>query len=242
MDNIATVQTKTVEVCDADYMGEYKLYHLFNYFTNIATENAMKINMWNKDMIHQYGWVVAKQTLTLDCPMKIDDILEVSTIVDKGTFVAFPRYYFIKKDGQEIGRCSSIWTLIDIQNRRIVAPKKVGIKIPEVHHSLRLETPKTIQIDIPLHFVVKRQVLYSDVDTNQHMNNARYIEWVLDILDYQIHQQSFIQEISINYKKEIRPLEYVDLYLGQSENRYIIEGKNENQESYFIIELYFHNR
>ncbi len=242
MENMITSQIKKIEVCDADYMGEYKLYHLFNHFTNIATENAMKINMWNKDMFYQYGWVIAKQTLTLHQPIKIDDVLELSTVIAKGSFVAFPRYYFIKKDGKEIGRCSSIWTLIDIKNRRIVSPKKIGINIPEVQHSFHLDTPKTISLDLPLHCVMKRQVLYSDIDTNQHMNNARYIEWALDTIDYQVYKKYFIKELSIHYKKEIRPLEFVKLYLGQDENRYIIEGQNENQESCFIIEIYFDKR
>ncbi|MCI9049379.1 MAG: hypothetical protein HFF37_03150 [Coprobacillus sp.] len=242
MENMITSQIKKIEVCDADYMGEYKLYHLFNHFTNIATENAMKINMWNKDMFYQYGWVIAKQTLTLHQPIKIDDVLELSTVIAKGSFVAFPRYYFIKKDGKEIGRCSSIWTLIDIKKRRIVSPKKIGINIPEVQHYFHLDTPKTISLDLPLHCVMKRQVLYSDIDTNQHMNNARYIEWALDTIDYQVYKKYFIKELSIHYKKEIRPLEFVKLYLGQDENRYIIEGQNENQESCFIIEIYFDKR
>ena len=102
MENMITSQIKKIEVCDADYMGEYKLYHLFNHFTNIATENAMKINMWNKDMFYQYGWVIAKQTLTLHQPIKIDDVLELSTVIAEGSFVAFPRYYFIKKDGKSL--------------------------------------------------------------------------------------------------------------------------------------------
>lgn len=242
MDNIITKEMKTVEISEVDYMRQYQLCHLFNRFATIATDNAIKLGMWNESMFNHYGWVVAKQTLTLDEPIMMDDTIELSTIVARGSFVAFPRYYFIKKNGQEIGRCSSVWTLIDIQNRRIVSPKRIGISIPEITHEIHLETPKTIQTDIALDFVMKRQVLYSDVDTNQHMNNTRYIQWSFDIIDYQIHEKCFVKEISINYKKEIRPLEYVELYLGKEDFRYVVEGRNANGDIYFTIEIYFVNR
>ena len=54
------------------------------------------------------------------------------------------------------------------------------------------------------------------------MNNARYIEWALDTIDYQVYKKYFIKELSIHYKKEIRPLEFVKLYLGQDENLSLI--------------------
>jgi len=241
MEDIVTSEIKVIEICDVDYMGQYQLSHLFNRFTTIATKNAVQLGMWDETMFNHYGWVVAKQTLTLDQPIMVGDTIELSTMVAKGSFVAFPRYYFIKKDGQNIGRCSSVWTLIDIQKRRIVSPQRIGIHVPEIHHDIHLETPKTIQLDIPLHFVMKRQVLYSDVDTNQHMNNTRYIQWAFDVIDYDIHEKCFAYEISINYKKEIRPMQFVELYLGENEDRYIIEGRNE-EDVYFTIEVYFKRR
>lgn len=242
MESMKTSEIKTIEISDVDYMGDYQLCHLFNRFATIATKNAIQLGMWNPSMIEQYGWVVAKQTLTLDQPIKLDDVIEISTIIDKGSFVAFPRYYFIHKDGKEIGRCSSIWTLIDIQNRRIVSPKKIGITIPDIHHDIHLPTPINIDDQIELDFKIKRQVLYSDVDTNQHMNNTRYIQWALDIIDYDIHKENFIKEISINYKKEIRPLEFVNMYVGHIDNKYIVEGKSDEGDVYFVIEIYFVKR
>lgn len=241
MKDFITTEMKEIEICDVDYMGEYQLWHLFNRLTTIATSNVIKLDMWNETMFHDYGWVVAKQTLTLDQPIMLNDHIELSTLIAKGSFVAFPRYYFIKKDGKEIGRCSSVWTLIDIQNRRIVSPQRIGIHIPVIQHDFHLETPKTIQLDIPLQFIMKRQVLYSDVDTNQHMNNTRYIQWAFDIIDYQVHEKNYVKEISINYKKEIRPLQYVELYLGHENNRYIVEGKD-SDNIYFTIEIYFSKR
>ena len=237
MDQLITKQKYSIDVSQVDFMGRYQLCYLFQDFADIATFNAEKLGMWSQDMMDQYGWIIAKQTLKLDQPIMLNDEIEIRTTIDNGSFVAFPRYYFLYKDNKEIGRCSSTWTVIDIQKRRIVSPKRIGIQVPKVFHDIHLDTPKTICIDIPMTYICDRQVLYSDVDTNQHMNNTRYIQWAFDILDYNIHKDYFVHEISINYKKEIRPLQYVSLYLGHQDSRYIIEGRN-NDDVYFVIELY----
>lgn len=238
MDKLFVKETRQIEICDVDYKGQYRLCHMFNRFAEVATQGAVQLGMWNQDMYDRYGWVVAKQTLKLTQPIRYKDTIEIVTTVGKGTFVTFPRYYFIKKDGEVIGECSSIWTLIDLKNRRIVPLKRVGIDIPEITHDICLELPQTIQIDLPMNYICQRQVLYSDVDINQHMNNTRYIQWAFDIIDYHVHENDYVSEISINYKKEIRPLEYVDLYLGYDGKRYIVEGKNK-EDIFFTIEILF---
>ncbi|WP_028042043.1 acyl-[acyl-carrier-protein] thioesterase [Candidatus Stoquefichus massiliensis] len=242
MKNLRTYETKQIEICEVDYMGQYQLCHLLNRFSEIATINAKELGMWNEEMMKQYGWVVAKQSLHLDEPIYYKDMIELSTIINNGSFVAFPRYYFIKKNKKEIGHCSSIWTLINIQKRRIVSPKKIGIMMPEVLHDIYLDEPQSININIPMDYKTTRQVLYSDVDTNQHMNNTRYVQWALDIIDYQIHKDFFISDLNIQYKKEIRPLENVELYLGQDKTRYIVEGRGNQGIIYFTIEIYFNKR
>lgn len=236
-----TKEKRNIEICEVDYMEQYQFCHLFNRFAELATKNAQHLGLWNESMMNKYGWVVVKQSLHLNKPIYYKDRIELSTTVSNGTFVSFPRYYFIKKDDEQIGYCSSIWTLLDIQKRKIISPKRIGICVPEITHHIFLEAPKRIEMDIPMKYIETRQVRYSDVDINQHMNNTRYIQWAFDIIDYQIHQHYFVEDITIEYKKEIRPLENVELYLGNQDLRYIIEGRNK-EEVYFTIEICFLER
>lgn len=235
-------ETFSVEVGEVDYMGEYQLCHLFNRFSKIATNSAKDIGLWNPEMLNQYGWVVAKQSLHLNQPICQRDIIELSTTVGKNTLVTFPRFYFLNKDQKQIGYCSSIWTLIDITSRRIVSPKKIGLQVPVIEEDNPFDAPLNIDIDIPMQYITTRQVLYSDVDTNQHMNNTRYIQWSLDLIDFHIHKEYYLSDLSIQYRKEIRPLEQVYLYLAHQNNRYIIEGRNQEDEAYFTLEIYFEKR
>lgn len=239
MENMISKQTKKIEICEVDYANHYKIYHMFTTFAELATENGGKIGLWTDEMKGKYGWVIAKQTLTLKEPVRVDDIIEFSTIIGNGSSAIFPRYYFIKKEGREVGVCSAIWTLLDLTRRRIVIPSRVGLTVPVVKHDFKLDTPKSIDFDGELNHVMTRKVLYSDVDLNQHMNNARYIDWALDLIDLEVHRTHFINEVTIHYKKEILPLAQVELYMGQNENRYVVEGRNQEGEVHFLIEIQF---
>lgn len=242
MEDLMTYETRQIEISDIDYMGDYRIAHLLNRFSCIATENAQKLGLWNDKMRDQFGWVVAKQTLHLEKPIHHRDLIELSTIVQNGTMVTFPRYYFIKKEGQVIGHCSSIWTLIDIHKRRIIAPRRVGINVPFVEHEFFLEEPQAIEMNLDMKEIMTRKVLYSDVDTNQHMNNTRYIEWAYDAIDINIHRDYFVSDLTIQYKKEIMPMEDVVIFVGERTQRYIVEGRNQDNDVYFTIEIIFKNR
>lgn len=224
-----------------DYSGNYKLSTLFTTLATLATQNAMEIGMWNEDMRSSYGWVVAKQTMKLEEPIRVDDCIEITTCIDKGSFVTFPRNYYIKKEERIVGTVSAIWTLIDIEKRNIVAPKRVGLVVPDIKCDMPLDTPKTVKEDIELELVSQRKVMYSDLDVNQHMNNARYLEWACDLIDLDLYREYYIKEASINYKKEIKPASIVNLYIGKNTDRFIIKGVVE-EETAFILELFFCKR
>ena len=104
-----------------------------------------------------------------------------------------------------------------------------------------METPKTIKEDIEMELVSQRKVMYSDLDVNQHMNNARYLEWACDLVDLDFYKTKYIKELSINYRKEIKPASLVDLYVGKNADKYIIKGVVENEMA-FIVEMLFDNR
>lgn len=236
-----TIIRKKLDFNDVDYAGNYKLTALFSTLAMLATKNAIEIGMWNEDMRTQYGWVVAKQTMKLEEPIRVDDVIEISTCVDKGSFVAFPRNYYIKKEERLVGTISAIWTLIDIEKRNIVAPKRVGLIVPDIKCEMPLDTPKTVKEDIELELICQRKVMYSDLDVNQHMNNARYLEWACDLIDLDLYKDHYIKEVSINYKKEIKPAAYVNLFIGKNADKFIIKGESEDEIA-FILELFFCKR
>lgn len=214
---------------DVDYSGTLKLNHLLDHFSNIATTHAIKIGVWSQNMVEHYGWILAKMHLEIKQPIKTGNY-ELETYPGQASKVIFPRYYRVLQDNQCVVEASSIWTLLDLQKRRITMPSRVGIQFPEVkslEHEVAL--PQDLPTDIPYCFSMSRTVLYGDVDTNQHMNNARYIEWACDLVDYDYFKDHFIDVIDIFFKHEIEPHSLVELYYYQEEDTFYIKGVCKNQ-------------
>lgn len=237
MNKYASKIEKTIDLSEVDFKGEYRINLLMNEFTRVATQNAEALNMWHEDMYGKYGWVVAKQSLTLNEPICLNDSIEIETMPGKGSFVSFPRYYFIYKNNRKIGECSSLWTLIDLNKRMIVSPKKLGLAFPSIDHDIKLSLPKVNTSD-QLEYVTSRKVVYEDIDTNGHMNNTRHICWGMDLIDIDYHKSHTLNTLSIQYKKEIPPESVVDLYLFKENNHYVLEGRI-NNETYYTLELLF---
>ena len=182
--------------------------------------------MWKEELKGQYGWILSKQTLKLKRPIKMEEEIEIVTRAKGGTRVQFERTYDIICQNETIGGIYSLWTLIDINKRRIVRPQRVGLELPEIeeYHSY-VENYEPVIKSIETKKVMTRQVLYNDIDVNQHMNNTKYIEWALDLLPYHDFQNYYIEQISMYYKKEIVPLTFVDLFYGKDNDDFKVEFK-----------------
>jgi acyl-ACP thioesterase len=75
---------------------------------------------------------------------------------------------------------------------------------------------------------------YSDIDINEHLNNAKYIDYIMDCFSLKLHKKYNISSIQIDYLHEALPGEIIQLYTdtaGLKDNFVYIEGINENTSS-----------
>lgn len=230
MKNLETKLEKKVIYQETDYLCQYKISHLLSQMADLATINAVAIGMWDESYKGKYGWILTKQTLKLKRPILMEEDIVIKTRAKGGSRVQFVRTYDVECQNEKIGGACSLWTLIDLENRRIVRPQQMGIELPEIiDYESYVEKFEPVINDIETKKVKERQVLYNDVDVNQHMNNAKYIEWALDFIPYELHREYFIEQLSMHFKKEIAPLTMVDIYYGQRDNQMKVEFKIDGQ-------------
>jgi hypothetical protein len=58
----------------------------------------------------------------------------------------------------------------------------------------------------------ERTAAYSDIDFNGHMNNARYVQWIQDILEPGALAQAQTMRLDINYLNEVKAGETLELW------------------------------
>ena len=211
---------------DIDYSGVLKLSCLLEICSNIATAHAIELGVWSDDLIGDYGWILAKMHIEINKPVHFSNV-ELLTYPGIPSKVIYPRYYQLVSGDEILVKASSIWTLLDLKKRRITIPKRAGINFPVFDDPIDVvDLPEDIDSEnIPYQYVETRKVQFSDVDTNQHMNNARYIEWACDLMDYSYFKTHYISMVDIFFKHEIVPSSLVDLYFyKKDEDIFYIKG------------------
>ena len=205
MKNEESLITKKITYQESDFVGYYRLANLFSTLSDLATKNGRLTGIWQEELEGRYGWILTKQTIKLFRPIKINEEVTFTTRAGKSSRIKFTRLYDIfDSHGICIGGVYSTWTFIDIQKRKIIRPEIVGVNIPEIEeHKHAVEKYEEIKNTVDLELVAERVVSYSDLDINQHMNNYRYLEWALDVMDCKLFNTYYISEASVNFKKEM---------------------------------------
>lgn len=231
MKNEETVLQKVVQYQEVDFCGTYKIANLLSTLSDLATQNAIEIGIWKEELAKKYGWILIKQTIKMKRPIRLGEEIHMSTRAGKSSKIQFVRQYDIyTQDKEVIGGVYSVWALIDIESRSIERPDKLSIKIPIIeeypHYVEKYERMETIETT----YIMTRQVLYSDLDINHHMNNCRYIEWAIDTLDYQVFKEYYISKMSMHFKKEITANTKIRIYYGKEGHCFKVVMKSEDDQ------------
>lgn len=147
-------------------------------------------------------------------------------------------------DGQPLVEATSSWLVINVDTRRIV--RELPFNGDEsICLDNAVETPCD-KVQMPRGVVPEPAgthiVSYSDVDLNGHANNAMYIVWAMDAVDYDVTSTRPLKELKINFNHETRPGEAIQISRVRFDYGdgagYLVEGKSGDRQA-FCAELLF---
>lgn len=217
----------------------------FDLAQNMAVLGAMQLGFGEKELGPSgIAWVLARMEVKFLRDVSQHEKIEMQTW-HKGLHGPFfiRDYRFLGEDGMASVVSSSSWILMDIAERRAVRPEH----FPKCVSTTAQCTEEAID-HIPgkvvpprgeaMEKVGEKRVDYSDVDTNQHANNAKYIVWAMDCLPGNLTANRKVSEVSINFNREARPEETVSLYHVASGDTHYVEGRIADTQI-FIVRFIF---
>lgn len=206
--------TKEYEInyYDVDYKKRLLLSSLMKYLGDIAVLNSEECGMdldymWE----NKIAWVLYKWDITIERYPKFGEKIDITTIPCAfRKFYACRKYYMEDKENK-IMDANSIWFLIDIDKRKpIHIPENMydGFGITKEDNDItNIDKIKPMtHVDYEKSFDVR----YSDIDTNRHVNNVKYVEWALEtvpletILNYRLYNIKEVYEKETTYGEVIR--------------------------------------
>lgn len=224
-----------VELSDVDFKKNLKLSTLFSYFQDVASDAAANLGAGVDRLQSSHGlaWILMRIRVDITrLPTWGEDII-IETWPLKPGRLEFERDYLVKDDnGEVIIRSISSWVIMDLEERKLKRSESIGLTYPENIEERAIDGKlERLRKHGPLELVYKRMIGYSDVDFNGHLNNSKYVDFLLDCFTMDDHMNSSIKRLDVNFVNEVLPGETILLYKDTSkkdENRYYIEGMNEN--------------
>lgn len=199
---------------DVDDHYELKVSTIFKYLQQVSTNHAELLGIGMKDTADKgMFWVITRMKVVIHKMPRMLETLTVTTHPGEMRLFIFPRLYEIyNEQGELVISASSTWVLLDAVTHKIkMKPFDDGFTIPSDLLKEDLPLPEKIRIE-DTELVDERKVRYSDIDLNGHLNNTKYIEYIIDTHDINFYNKYYVNSIEINYEKEIRNNEIVKLY------------------------------
>jgi len=108
-------------------------------------------------------------------------------------------------DGKLIGMASSTWFVVDIEEKKICRLDEYfkGYNYNNIDYALERK-PNRIKPFEEGEQEIDFQAKYSDLDINGHVNNVRYVDYMLDIFPADFRLSHDIHEIEMNFLKEAK--------------------------------------
>lgn len=226
---------------DVDQFLELKLPSFFRMMQDIATEDAEVLDIGKRQTIDKgLFWVITRVELEVIRMPKYLEKTKLTTYPGDDMRFIFPRYFLLEDlNGNPLIRVSSVWMVLRRDNHQPALNPFEGRKFPQEHLEGELSLPKKCSGEAT-NLLEHRKVRYSDVDLNGHLNNTKYIDYIVDIHDSDFYKKNRIKHFLINYERELQDNNVLDLY-SNNENPEAIKGEI-NGNTAFTVNIVYDNR
>lgn len=190
---------------ETDVSGQISLGKLVDLLMLASYDQGKALGMSEEKLNEQgYGWVITQHLLEINRLPKRDEQITLET---KAT--AYNRYFCYRDfaiydlAGELLAKMYTAFVLLDLKTRKIsrITEAVIAPFAPEAIKTIeRLPSPgKLTTVDAKKEY----QVRFWDIDTNHHVNNVHYIEWMLDALDADFLLNYEPVALNIKYEHEL---------------------------------------
>ena len=205
-------KTFTVSAYDADRFQRLKPSRLLGFMQEAAGDHSTLLGA-GKDALCEKAlfWAVLRHKLQITRLPSVGESVTVETWPMPTTRSAYPRSAIgYDRSGNELFRGISLWGLMSADARSLVLPGKSGVIVNGILRGNELAVPGS-QAPLALKNQLSRQVQFTELDENGHMNNCRYLDWASDLLPSQFHENHPLQGFSVRYLSEAKEREILNL-------------------------------
>ena len=201
-------ETVKVRYSELDCTMTLKPSSLFHFFQDLASDNAENLGFGYSFIIKKnLAWFLLKYRMEfIDYPENIFDLTIKTQPRGYNKLFAF-RNFMVKHQDKLIARASSAWGLIDLETKSMANVQNVLEGNPNISPYVKGEDDleyqkikKVERVDFSKEFIVR----FDELDVNQHVNNANYISYALEPLDFEFRKNHKLKTLDMLFKHELK--------------------------------------
>jgi medium-chain acyl-[acyl-carrier-protein] hydrolase len=166
-------------------------------------------------------WVLTRFALTVFALPEMGDEVTVETWVSDRTsgVRAYRDFRMLDAAGHVLAEAATLWLLLDLNTRRLVRLPESVLQI-RYADSVGADAVDAVPLIAPATQTAPEEfkIRWGDLDENNHANNLRYIEWVLDAVPFETRRDASLASLDIQFQNEGLPGETVLSAVDQSDD------------------------
>jgi acyl-ACP thioesterase len=185
----------------------------------------------------QYFWVLSRLSIQMEKYPRWRERIKIRTwLTGIGRLFALRHFSIADSEGNILGTAKSAWLVLDLKRRK---PQRIE---PVFKHILHLfddlpppQEPEKLPLLVRPKIEKTYTVPYSDIDMHHHVNNTKYIEWILDSYAFEMHRKCHVHTFEINFLAESSYGDDISIHtepLGDAPSTFLhsVFRKNDNRE------------
>lgn len=215
---------------EVDGNRKLRLFNLENYLLEIAGRVADELHYGITSLLPMgLTWILTRLSVEMyELPTHCDHV-RFETWIESNVHMLSTRNFRIYSGDRLIGRCKSVWAILDLTKREIVNIFDTPMFADAVDGEV-MEMPRVRMTTIPEPTgYASHTIVYSDIDYNGHCNSCRYLQALTDAYLPEYYGKRV--RLDINYSKEAMLGEMMQIYYLVSEEGVQYQMKNEAGET-----------
>ena len=196
-----------IKLSQCDHSGKLGIAQCFDLFSDASTRHTDLLGVGLNEL-HKDGrfWMVTKTVIKIERMPSLSEDVTLSTWPSKPSHITYDRNYVVESGGEILVCGKSEWSCISFDTGRFTRLNKLFAE--------DLEYPEEKAVPGPFEKIEdegfseapfsKHLIVFTDLDMNRHMNNARYAYALMDTFSSEELNAAPIKSVEILYKAQAR--------------------------------------
>ncbi len=181
------------------------------------------------------AWILSKMRVEITELPRLKDIVTVKTWINTLENSLSIRALEMYVNGNKIVGCETFWAVFNT-NTRSLEP----LNLPFSHFELFPENKATnksfskINLRNEKKFMAEKRVVLSDLDNVNHVNNVKYMEWCLDLMNEELILNQKIESFEMNFLRELSLQDKVAIHKNLNDDSTIYSITKEDKTCFAL--------